>query len=239
MPLPTVPRALLLGALLLALLPSSQAGGVAADTAASNATAATASTTATTYPATPDYLAAFQTFQRAAQGDSAAIEPAAEQFGALSRARPGDPLSLAYAGSATTLRATTTMLPWRKMSYAEDGLAQLDKALALLGPAHDAQRVRGSAVSLETRFTAARTFLALPEMFHRSARGQRLLDEVLASPLLPAAALPLRGEVWLRAGQLAAQQQRPADARRWFGLVIAQQAPQAGQAAARLKELAP
>ncbi|MEY8877677.1 MAG: hypothetical protein AB9M60_14295 [Leptothrix sp. (in: b-proteobacteria)] len=238
MPLPPVRRALLLGPLLSTLLSAGQANA-AASAAASSATAATAGTPEATYPATPEYLAAFQTFQRAAQGDAAAVEPAAEQLGALSRARPGDPLSLAYAGSATTLRATTTLLPWRKMSYAEDGLAQLDKALALLGPAHDVQRVRGSAVSLETRFTAARTFLALPEMFHRGARGQRLLDEVLTSPLLPSAALPLRGEVWLKAGQLAAQQQRPADARRWFGLVIAQQAPQAGQAAAQLKELAP
>jgi hypothetical protein len=238
MPLPPVPRALLLGALLSTLLSAGQANA-AASAAASGATAATAGTPGAVYPAKPADLAAFQTFQRAAQGDAAAIEPAAEQFGALSRARPGDPLTLAYAGSATALRATTTYLPWRKMSYAEDGLAQLDKALALLGPAHDVQRVRGSAVSLETRFTAARTFLALPEMFHRSARGQRLLDEVLASPLLPSAALPLRGEVWLRAGQLAAQQQRRADARRWFGLVIAQQAPQAGQAATLLKELAP
>lgn len=115
------------------------------------------------YLATPEYLAAFQAFQRAAQGGAAAVEPAAEQFGALSRARPGDPLSLAYAGSATTLRATTTLLPWRKMSCAEDGLAQrvrvrVQKALQAAGLAEHAghrqdalsggQRQRRSLVTL-------------------------------------------------------------------------------------------
>lgn len=234
MPLPTVPRALLLGALLLAVLPASQGGGVAADVAASSAATAAA---ATTYPATPAFQAAFTTFQRAADGDQAAIEPAAEQFGALSQARPGDPLLLACFGSATTMRATTTLLPWRKLSYAEDGLARIDKALALLQPTHDRQLVQGVPLSLETRFTAASTFLALPSMFNRGVRGARLLDEVLASPLFAQAPLPFRGAVWLRAGRQALQDQRSADARRWFELVIAQQAPQAARAQALLKEV--
>lgn len=205
---------------------------------ATDAAAPTATSASSSYAASPDYLAAFQTFQRAVAGDTSAVEPAAEQFSALSRARPGDPLTLAYAGSATAMRATTTLLPWRKMSYAEDGLAQLDKALALLQPAHDTLLVRGTPLSLETRFTAATTFLTLPSMFNRNARGAKLLSEVLQSPLLASSALPFRGAVYLRAGKLAQQEQRPVDARRWFDQVVSLQAPQADQAQALLKELA-
>src|SRR5437870_4558223 len=107
----------------------------------------------------PAYDAAFQQFQQAAAGsDTKAIEAAAEQFGQLAATDPADPVLLAYSGAATTMRATTTMLPWRKMGYAEDGLAQLDKALALLKPEHDAPLHRNVPATLETRLVAANTF---------------------------------------------------------------------------------
>ena len=78
----------------------------------------------------------------------------------------------------------------------------------------------------------------MPSMFNRTARGRRLLDEVLQSPLLEASPLPFRGTVWLRAGVAAAADNRPADARRWFEQVVSSGAPQAGAAQAKLKELA-
>ena len=181
--------------------------------------------------------AAFQQFQRAAAGDKGAIEPAAQQFGSLSAAEPADPVLLAYAGAATSMRATTTWLPWKKMSFAEDGLAQLDKALAMLAPAHEQPLHRGTPATLETRFVAANTFLALPSMFNRQPRGAKLLDELLASPQLAAAPLGFRGAVWLRAGVAALNDKRLDDARRWFQQVISSGAPQAPAAQAKLKEL--
>ena len=135
------------------------------------------------------------------------------------------------------MRARTTLLPWRKMSYAEDGLAQIDKALAMLTPGHDAPLHRGTPASLETRFVAANTFLALPAMFNRHPRGAKLLEDVLESPRFATSPLPFRGEVWLRAGLQAASGKRVDDARRWYGEVIRSGAPQAGVAQARLKEL--
>lgn len=123
-------------------------------------------------------------FLAARDGDNAAIDNAAERFDALLAAEPAHPLLLAYAGSTTALRARAALWPWKKMSHAEDGLARIDKALALLQPAHDLTLVRGVPVSLETRLVAANTFLALPAMFNRGARGQRLLAEIAASPLL-------------------------------------------------------
>jgi hypothetical protein len=183
------------------------------------------------------FSVAFAEFQRANGGDESAIEPAAERLTALATAEPGNPVLLAYSGAATAMRARTTRLPWKKMSYAEDGLAQIDKALALLDASHDAPMFRGTPASLEARFTAAGTFLAMPVMFNRGARGAKLLDEVLTSPLLASAPLPFRGAVWLRAGSVAADDKRPDDARRWLQQVVSSGAPQAAAAQARLKEL--
>ena len=184
------------------------------------------------------FEAAFATFQRAAAGDESAIDSAVKQFASLADADPADPLLLAYSGAATALQARATLLPWKKMSYADDGLARLDKALALLQPAHDTLLHRGTPTSLETRFVAANTFLGMPAMFNRGARGRSLLEQVLQHPLLATSPLPFRGTVWLRAGVAAAADNRPADARRWFEQVVGSGAPQAGTAQAKLKELA-
>jgi hypothetical protein len=154
----------------------------------------------------PAYDAAFQQFQQAAAGSNTkAIEAAAEQFGQLAATDPADPVLLAYSGAATAMRATTTMLPWRKMSYAEDGLAQLDKALALLRPEHDTLLHKNVPASLETRLVAANTFLRLPSMFNRRARGVKLLDDVLKNPLLASAPAGFKAAV-------AAAQARAKDA---------------------------
>jgi len=189
---------------------------------------------------TPDaaFEAAFAQFQRTTTGDTSAIDPAATQFGELLAAKPADPVLRAYSGAATALRATTTMMPWKKMSYAEDGLAQIDKALAQLTQAHDAPAHHGTPASLEVRLVAATTFLGLPEMFNRQARGARLLDELLGHPLLAASPLGFRGAVWLRAGLQAAKDKRTDDARRWLQQVVSSGAPQAAQALAQLNGLA-
>lgn len=177
-------------------------------------------------------------FQRANAGVESAIEPAVERFGALLLADPANPVLLAYSGAATAMRARATLLPWKKMGFAEDGLAQVDKALALLTPAHDVPLYRGTPASLETRFTAASVFLAMPGMFNRHARGAKLLDEVLASPLFVQAPLGFRGAVWLRAGVEAIADKRPDDARRLLRQVLSSGAPQAEAASAKLREIA-
>ena len=181
--------------------------------------------------------AALAEFQRALGGQQASIEPAAEQFATLSKAEPTNPVLRAYAGASTAMRASTTLLPWKKLNHAEDGLALVDKALAQLTPAHDAPMYRHVPASLEVRFTAAGTFLAMPAMFNRHERGLKLLDEVAKSPLMASAPPPFQGVVWMRAGQEAAKAQRTAEARDWFRKVSSSGAPQAAAAQARLKEL--
>lgn len=181
--------------------------------------------------------AAFARFTAARAGDEAAIDEAATQFSRLSAAAPADPVLRAYAGAATAMRATTTILPWKKMGHAEDGLALIDKALAQLTPAHDAASHQGVPAVLSVRFAAANTFLALPGMFNRGDRGRKLLDDVARSPLLEAAPVAFRASVWLRAGQQAAADSQPAQARQWYEKAAGSGAPQAALARARLKEL--
>lgn len=180
---------------------------------------------------------AMASFGAATGGKSDAVEPAAAQWRALSDADPADPVARAYAGAATSMRATTTILPWRKLSWADDGLALLDKALAQAAADPDRKSPSGVAAGLEVRFVAANTFLALPSMFNRGARGARLLDEVTRSAQLAAQPPGFQAAVWLRAGDFARAEKRADDARRWYERAAASGTPQAAAAQARLKTL--
>lgn len=196
--------------------------------------AATEASVAQVAPAATAADAALARFVDALAGDGAAIERSAAELQHLSEAQAGDPVLRAYAGAAVARLARTTWLPWKKLAFAEEGLALIDKALAQLEPAHDAPLHRGVPAVLDTRFVAATTFLALPAMFNRQERGRKLLAQVLASPLLEAAPLPFRASVWMRAAQLADETQDPAQASAWYEKVASSQAPQAEVARRRL-----
>lgn len=183
------------------------------------------------------FQSAFDQF-KASKGNDSAIEKSAEAFGALLKLEPTNPVLMAYAGASTTMKATTTWLPWKKMGHAEDGLALLDKALALLTTAHNAPLQHDIPATLEVRFVAANTFLAVPGFMNRTARGAKLLQEVLTSPLLAASPLPFQADVWLAGAGLAAQEKRIDDARKYLNLVIDRKAPQIEAARAQLKALA-
>lgn len=183
------------------------------------------------------FQSAFKQFMQANTGDSAAIDQAADAFTALYNSEPGNVVLLAYAGAATTMKATTTLLPWKKMGFAEAGLAQLDKALAMLNPAHDAAGLNGTASVLDVKFLAANTFLAVPGFMNRGDRGNKLLAEVVSSPLLATAPLGFRGSVWMKAAREATKANDAAQAKRYLDLIVQEQAPQAAQAQTLLKGL--
>jgi len=185
------------------------------------------------------FSAAFTQFRAGNSGDSSAVEAAADAFNALLKAEPSHPVLMAYAGAAMSMKATTTFLPWRKMGFAEDGLAQIDKALSLLTPTHDNLLVRGTPAPLEVKFVAANTFLAVPGFMKRGARGAKLLAEVQASPLFAGSPLPFKADVWMRAADQALNDQQPQEARRLLGEVVASHAPQAEAAKTKLKAIAP
>lgn len=185
-----------------------------------------------------EFQSAFHQFSQASAGDGSAIDKAADGFASLLKAEPGNPVLMAYAGASEAMKARNTVLPWKKMGHAEDGLALVDKALALLTPAHDAALQHGTPGSLEVRFVAANTFLAMPGFMNRGARGTRLLGEVLQSPLFASAPLPFQGTVWMLAASMATKDKRPEDAQRFLNEVIGRNAPQADKARAMLKAAA-
>jgi len=57
----------------------------------------------------------------------------------------------------------------------------------------------------ETRFVAANTFLAVPGFMNRGARGAKLLEEVLTSPLFEKAPAGFQNAVRQREAQLKAK----------------------------------
>lgn len=177
----------------------------------------------------------YQSFLQASRGDTAQIEKAAEAFTALLKAEPSNPVLLAFTGAATAMRANTSWLPWRKLSFAEDGLSLIDKSLLMLKPEHDAVLQDGTPGALQVRLVAASTFLAVPGFMNRAARGNKLLQDIMASPLWPQTRPGFQGEVLLRAGQAALADKRFDEARKYLGEVMARKAPQAEQASALLK----
>lgn len=186
----------------------------------------------------PAFQSAFQQFSQASAGEASAIDKAAEAFAELLKAEPASPVLMAYAGASEAMKARNTALPWKKIGHAEDGLALIDKSLALLTPAHDAALQHGTPGSLEVRFVAANTFLAMPGFMNRGARGAKLLDEVLASPLFVSAPLPFQGTVWMLAASQATKDKRADDAQRYLNEIISRNAPQADKARALLKAAA-
>jgi len=144
---------------------------------------------ASTAHAVPDaqFQPAFATFMQAAEGNPSAIDNAADAFATLLKTEPTNPVLMAYTGAATSMKANTTWLPWKKMSHAEDGLAQLDKALAMLTAAHNAVVQNGTPGNLEVKLVAANTFLAVPGFMNRHERGVKLVKDLLASPALATA----------------------------------------------------
>ncbi|PXX43285.1 hypothetical protein [Undibacterium pigrum] len=180
----------------------------------------------------PQFQTAFQQFTQSAKGNE---EAAANAFSELLKQDPTSPLIMAYAGASTGKLAVTTMFPWKKMSYAEDGMAMLEKALQLAAANENAQGHGSTPVILEVKYVAASTFLAVPAFMNRGPRGLKLLNEVLEHKQFDKAEPGFRGSVLMRAASLANEQKRPEDARRYLNEVVKQNAPQAEAAKAMLK----
>ncbi len=182
----------------------------------------------------PDFQTNFKKFTQA-QGDTD-TEQAASGFHEMLKAEPANPLLMAYTGAATTKLATTTIFPWKKMSYSEDGLAMLDKALQLASNVHAMPEMHGKVpVVLEAKFVAANTFLAVPGFMNRGSQGQKLLNEILQHPLFASTAVDFRGAVWMRAANLAIDQKHPELAKTYLNAIIQANAPQAANANSLLK----
>lgn len=182
---------------------------------------------------------AFNRFKQAVGGQTDAVDGAADAFAKLLAEQPGDPVLMAYAGASTSLRARTTVMPWKKLGYAEDGLAQIDKALTVAASLPNLPAHRGTAGVLELKFVAATSMLAVPPFLNRAQRGTKLLNEVLDNPAFPSAPPAFRAEVLLRAADLALENKQSPQARRYLNDAVALNTPQSEVAKTKLREVAP
>lgn len=140
----------------------------------------------------------------AARADEKRLDAAVAALRALPADAQRQPLLFACLGSAMALQGKAAWMPWNKLKYTEQGLDQLDAALAMLKPEHGAVQVRGVSVALQTRLVAAATFVAVPDgLFHRRADGRKLLAALRADPLLTATPASFRAEVDATEARLA------------------------------------
>ncbi|WP_417069539.1 hypothetical protein [Niveibacterium terrae] len=186
---------------------------------------------------TTAFQSAFGILQKARSGDSAAADASVAAFEQLLRQDPGNPLLHAYLGSSATLQGSHALLPWNKMKYTEDGLAEIDKALRLLGPQHDQQNLRGVPISLETRLVAASTFLALPGLFKRSTVGHQQLQALLTHPELATSPEGFRRSVVDLALKTARREQLPTARITAIGLLASGSETERRAAQTQLKEI--
>jgi tetratricopeptide (TPR) repeat protein len=179
-----------------------------------------------------EVLSAMQNFERAAAGDKDAVEEAMAQFAALREAEPKSPVYLARLGSLMTMQGRDAWTPWKKMSYTERGLDNIDEALASLSSGHDARKVGDIHVGLDTRYTAAVTFSSIPKFFNRWAQAERLLNEITQLAVFGETDKAFQAQVWLTRAQLAKRRERHDESTQWLRKAVAL-APQseAGQQA--------
>jgi hypothetical protein len=146
--------------------------------------------------ATGRFLKAARTFEEARAGSTAAVPQAQAAFKQLLDGDPSNPLFMAYYGTTFAMQARDGGAPWQKLKWVHESIGQIDHALSLLGPQHDAQKTRDVPVSLETRLVAIATYVSLPSLFNRMPVAREQLALAMKSPLFAAASTELRGRFY-------------------------------------------
>jgi len=184
-----------------------------------------------------DFDSAIAIFAKARSGDNAATEQAVAAFQGLLRNEPDNALVMAYAGVSTAMQANGTMMPWKKLGFAKEGIAIIDKAVALLAGPHSSVPNRKVPDVMEVRLLAARTYLAMPDSLGKGAAAAKLIQEVMANPLFAGATANFRAETWFAAAGVAKAEKRHDDARKYLNDVIALNTPLTDAARSMLKEI--
>ncbi|WP_444957197.1 hypothetical protein [Microbulbifer sp. ZKSA002] len=142
-------------------------------------------------------------YQKAAAQGGAAIEESYEAFKTLLKDNPSDPIVLFYLGASETLMAKESWLPWRKVSYAENGIARMDKALTIIEDMDNPGRSsQGMPQDLLLKGIAATTFTKVPKFFNSFDRGFELYHELMGDPRM--GYMPPGATRWIYCGALQA-----------------------------------
>ncbi|WP_299586010.1 hypothetical protein [uncultured Microbulbifer sp.] len=142
-------------------------------------------------------------YNKAAQQGGDAIEASYEAFKVAQQKNPTDPAALFYLGASETLMAKESWLPWRKVGYAENGIARMDKALRMLEELENPGRsAKGMPRDLLFKGIAATTFTKVPAFFNAFDRGFELYGELMGDPRL--SHMPVQAVSWIYCGALEA-----------------------------------
>jgi hypothetical protein len=189
---------------------------------------------------TESFTAAQTLFEQGLQGSKKDNEQAVEQFKTLSEKERGNPLYLAYYGSAVTIKSRDAFFPWNKLKLGEQGLDVIDRALKMVTPEHDSAIINGVPVSIGTKLVAVSTFLKMPDKyFHRFAAGKSLLTETMSSRTFTASPAHIRSAFHIQAAAAAQTDKQNAEEIRQLkrALELDPQGKEAATVHARLKEL--
>ena len=127
-------------------------------------------------------------YYKSLNGDHDADARARQEFDLLARQQPSDAVVMAYQGSLQLLEAARTWAVWNKRKLADDGLAELDRAVAQDPGNLEARFVRAASVwhlpfIYKRRQQAEEDFLRIGPLAEGAARDGRLPPEIAASAL--------------------------------------------------------
>jgi hypothetical protein len=150
----------------------------------------------TSQDVTGRFIRAAQLFEQARANAAVAVGPAQDAFKDLLKSDPANPLFVAYYGSTLAIQARDGGAPWQKIRWLNEGISTIDRALTLLRPQHDTQRIRGVPISLETRLVAIATYIPLPSIFNRMSIARQQLAAAMGSEPFANASSELRGRFY-------------------------------------------
>ncbi|WHI47969.1 hypothetical protein [Microbulbifer sp. VAAF005] len=142
-------------------------------------------------------------YQKATKAGGTAVMASYKAFKLAQKEDPSDPIALFYLGASETLMAKESWLPWRKVSYAENGIARMDKALTIIEEMDNPGRSsQGMPQDLLLKGIAATTFTKVPKFFNSFDRGFELYHELMGDPRI--GYMPTDATRWIYCGALQA-----------------------------------
>lgn len=160
-----------------------------------------------------------QLYVSAAHGDKAATPAAYAALNEALAADPSDALTLAYAGSASTLMGRDAKTPELASRYTTAGLKQLAAAVAAIGEEQQARDHNGLTEAAYIEALAATTMTAVPDFFGYQVRGLELFTTLLADDAFNSRPLANRSWVYPYAVQVAVKHKEMALAEQWAKVV--------------------
>lgn len=169
----------------------------------------------------PNFDSAMANYQKVVdESDTGALDLAHKEFQLLYDLDNSDPLALFYLGNTYTFKAKHTWMLWKKLSYLEKGLQQMDKAIVLLKPEHSERLVKGMPLDLKLKATAGAVFTQVPGFTNRFDQGQLYLKQVLNDERLESVPAKSKSYVYFYAAEAALEDNQKDYAKTLYQQVI-------------------